>query len=129
MLDLDSVSDHFLTQLSAAMRLGTYVSGPTAPPPGVPMWIACLAHGTNIVCDALNGDDHVPVGTAIYAAVPSSDWRAEPSSSGRYPSTAVDQAANAIFGGPLTPVENRFVRDLAEQGVTIGQGIPTRASQ
>jgi hypothetical protein len=123
MVDLAAVSDAFLTRFSDAMRFGTYVSGPTVPPPGVPMWIACQAQGATIACEDLNGDEHVPVGSAIYAAVPSSNWRSNPDS-GRYLSPAASQVTNAIFGGPLTTAELSLVRDLAEEGITIGGGIP-----
>lgn len=119
--DLAAVSDDFLRRVSYAMRFGAIVSGPTVPPPGEPMYIVCQAQQATIACEDLNGDEQVAVGSAIYQAVPSSNW-VPASNPGQYPSPAASHLMNAIFGGPLTPAEFAFVRDLSAAGINLGDG-------
>jgi hypothetical protein len=128
--DLAAVPDSFLAGLSRAFGFGgTYSTDGMVPPRGVPMWLACGLVGGSIACRDLNGDEHTPVGSAIYMAIQDGPgWRRAPAG------TQSDAATNArllntILGHPLTPAEIRTLIDLGGAVTTSGSTRvgPTRA--
>jgi hypothetical protein len=120
--DLAAVSDDFLARFNRALHFASY-STSEIPPPGVPVLIACQPAGRGIVCEDMNGDEAVPAGSAIYGAIPGPGWRPQ-SQSGPEPSMSVNaRMMKAIFGGPLTPAEYRFLRDFFTPVATASGGV------
>jgi hypothetical protein len=114
--DFAAVSDDFLARLSDLMRYGTLTTSltsgntrPLAPPLGVPALLVCVPAGKALSCQDLNGDDHAAIGSGIYQAVPSADWRPAPPHQ-RDPSWQLEVA---ILGHPPTPAEFRVLIDLS----------------
>jgi hypothetical protein len=126
--DLAAVPDSFLAKLSRLLRFGTYGSDGMVPPPGVPLWLACEPAGAAIACRDLNGDEHTPVGSSIYTATEGPGWRRAPAGS-QADAAANSRLMNTILGGPLTPAEQRLLRDLMTSVTVSGgsSGRPTRA--
>jgi len=108
-LDVDALPDSFFAELQsmsgyASVGSGVFEGrGARVPPPGVPAYLACQLAGAQLRCRDLNGDQSVPVGTAIYSAEPTRDWRPAPPQR--------SDPANAAFLRSLTPAELRFLRD------------------
>ncbi len=114
--DLAVVSDDFLARLSDLMRHATLTASltsdgkkPLAPPPGVPSLLVCEPAAASLSCQDMNGDDHAAIGSGIYRAVPSADWRPAPPQR-RDPSWQLEVA---ILGHAPTPAELRVLFDLA----------------
>ena len=109
-LEIDAAPESFFTELQSISGYGSLSGGtdegPHArvPPPGVPSYLACQQAGIELRCQDLNGDQAVPVGTAVYSADPTSDWRPAP------PQRA--EPSVAAFMRSLTPAELRLYRDL-----------------
>jgi hypothetical protein len=114
--DLMAVGDRFLKHLDELAQFATFSTSPSptasselAPPPGVPALIVCESIERNTLsCAALNGDNHVAVGSGVYEAVPSADWKL--AASGHLPRSS--QLLAAVFGRPLSQAEGRLLRDL-----------------
>jgi hypothetical protein len=125
--DVAAVPDSFLAKFTRLLRFGTYSSDGMVPPPGVPLWLACEPAGAAIACRDLNGDEHTPVGSSIYTASQGPGWRRAPA--GSQPDDAANaRLLNTILGGPLTPAEQRLLRDLiTTASVSGGSSRPTRA--
>jgi len=107
--DLSQVSDSYLSTLYDARGLGSYgLDQPDrgvsyVPPPGVPAFIACRAAGQLLDCQNLNGDEHARVGTGIYMAQRTADWRPAPPAR-RDPSAPARPAPTAAQGRLLTDI-------------------------
>jgi hypothetical protein len=112
--DLAAVPDSFFAELRLANDYQTISGGVSrngrVPPRGVPLWLVCQDAGAALSCRDLNGDEHAPIGAAIYYAEPAPDWR---------PAPPQKRDLGLPPGITFTPVEYRFLFDLARFG-TIG---------
>ena len=92
------------------------------PPHGIPILTACQQLGARIECRNLNGDEHAPVGTGIYAAVPAANWVSLPTESLRASYASSERLIIAVLGHPFTAVELRFMVDLARYATVSRSG-------
>ena len=124
--DISAVPDSFLGQLNQARLYGSYGGGTTgsggvelAPPPGVPAFVACQPNGPLLACQNLNGDANAPIGSGVYAAMQTADWRPAPP---RRPDTQLS------FMQRLTPAEIRLLLDLIPRGSAASSTTTTSSS-
>jgi hypothetical protein len=110
--DLAAVPDSFFRLLATESLVGTYggssldANGRTlVPPVGVPEFLDCEGTGTRLACRDVNGSESLAVGSGVYIAERTPDWRIAPPESHGH--TAPSGA------GSFTAAESRLLRDLA----------------
>jgi hypothetical protein len=108
--DLAAVPDRFLNQLNQAQVYSSIGGGTIgangvelAPPPGVPAFLACQPNRALLTCQNLNGDTGVPIGSGVYSALQTGDWRPAPP---RRPDPQLN------FVQHMTPAEIRLMLDI-----------------
>jgi hypothetical protein len=129
--DIAAVPASFFTSLSElgrfqTMQTGTYLSKQRelVPPHHIPILIVCRLLGRTIACSDLNGDEEVPLGAGIYAAVPSADWIAVPAPPLRDEYAASERLIVAVLGHPFTAAELRLIIDLGRYGTVTHSSAP-----
>ena len=109
---VDAAPGDAFAQARQALAFGSLTADVTAddgkvivPPAGVPEFLACGGAVGQLTCRDLNGDTAVPVGTVIYRADPTGEWRADPAAPGptRWPSEL-----------GLSPAATRLLRVLLQ---------------
>jgi hypothetical protein len=110
--DIAAVPDRFFAAMRALARFGSYGAGQInargqelVPPVGVPEFLVCRPAGRALACRDLNGDPAAPVGSRVYSALATRDWRAT------RPRTTPSPPTGAYA---FTSAEIRVLRDLAE---------------
>jgi hypothetical protein len=114
--DLAAVPDSFLNQLNQAQAYSSIGGGTIeangvelAPPPGVPAFLACQPNLALLTCQNLNGDTGVPIGSGVYSALQTGDWRPAPP---RRPDPQLN------FVQHMTPAEIRLMLDIMRRSHT-----------